>query len=129
MFNFVFVTEFDIVKHFHKIKTNAIGLDNIQPVFLKYMLPKLLPYICYMFNTILRTASYPLQWKNAKVLALPKSANEFRPISILPFMSKVFESMLHEQISEFLCENNILTQFQSGYRPGHNCVSALINLR
>ena len=29
---------------------------------------------------------------------------------------------------EFLCENNILTQFQSGYRPGHNCVSALIKV-
>ena len=71
-----------------------------------------------MFNTILRTASYPLQWKNAKVLALPKSANEYRPISILPFMSKVFEAMLHEQISEFLCENNVLIQFQSVYRPG-----------
>ena len=66
MFNFVFVTEFDIVKHFHKIKSNAIGLDNIHPVFLKYMLPKLLPYICYMFNTILRTASYLLQWKTSK---------------------------------------------------------------
>ena len=68
---------------------------------------------------------YPLQWKNAKVLALPKS---FRPMSILPFMSKVFESILHEQISEFLSENKILTQFQSGYRAGHNCVSALIKV-
>ena len=123
MFNFVFVTVFDIVKHFRKIKSNAIGLDNIHPVFLKYMLPKLLPYMCYMFNTILSTASYPLQWKNAKVLALSKSANEFHPISILPFMSKVFESMLHEQISEFLCENNILTQFQSGYKRGRNCIT------
>ena len=37
MFNFVFVTEFDIVKHFLKIKSNAVGLDNIHCVFLKYM--------------------------------------------------------------------------------------------
>ena len=49
MFNFVFVTEFDIVKHFHKIKSNAIGLDNIHSVFLKYMLPNLLPYIDMLY--------------------------------------------------------------------------------
>ena len=60
MFNFVFVTEFDIVNHFLKIKANAIGLKNIQPVFLKCTLPKSLPCICYMFNEILRTCSYPL---------------------------------------------------------------------
>ena len=43
-------------------------------------------------------------------------------------MSKVFESILHEQISGFLSKNNILTQFQAGYRPRHNCVSALIKV-
>ena len=108
MLNFGFVTEFDIVQNVLNIKSIAIGLDNI--------------------NTILRTGSYPLQWKNPKVLALPKSSNEFSPISILPFMSKVFESILHEEICGFLSKNNILTQFQSGYRPAHNCVSALIKV-
>ena len=57
MLDFVIVTEFDIVKHFLKIKSNAIGLDNIHPVFLQYMLPKLLSYIFYMCNEILRTGS------------------------------------------------------------------------
>ena len=44
-FNFVSVTEFDFVINVLKIKSNAIGLDNVHPVFLKYVLPKLLHYI------------------------------------------------------------------------------------
>ena len=93
VFGFICVNQEDIVKHILKIKSSAIGCDEIHPVFIKAILPKLLPYITYIFNTILTFSVYPIQWKEAKILPLPKTSGEYRPIAILPFLSKVFESV------------------------------------
>ena len=90
VFSFLCVNELDVIKYFIKIKSNAIAFDEMYLIFLKALLPKLLLYIVYIFNTILKTSSYPIQWKQAKVIPIPKACNEYRPIAILPFISKVF---------------------------------------
>ena len=83
-----------MIEHFIKIKSNAIGFVEIHPMFVKALLPKLLPHFCYIFNYIIRTSEFPASWKKAKIIPIPKSSNEYRPIAILPFLSKVFESIL-----------------------------------
>ena len=127
-FNFNYFTEIDLIIHFNKLKKNSVGLDNINPKFLKILLPYLLPYILNLFNTIIMTSKYPSSWKNAKVIPVPKSNNEFRPISILSYLSKVFESLMHEQINNFLLLNKFLTDKQSGYRSNHSCITALLKV-
>ena len=117
-----------ILNHFLKIKSNSVGLDNFHPLFVKCLLPKLLPYLVHIFNSIITTSCFPSQWKKTKIIPIPKPQNEFRPIAILPYLSKVFESIIHEQINNFLTKNNIINKFQSGYRSGHSCVSALLNV-
>ena len=128
VFRFSCINELDVVKHFLKIKSNAIGLDKIEPIFIKSILPKLLPFLVHIFNTILTTSSFPKIWKKAKIIPVEKTSNEYRPIAILPYISKVFESILHEQINNFLCHNNIINEFQSGYRANHGCITALLNV-
>ena len=97
-------------------------------MFVKASLPKLLPHFCYIFNYIIRTSEFPASWKKAKIIPIPKSSNEYRPIAILPFLSKVFESILQVQINKFLTKFNLINVYQSGFRAGHSCVSALINV-
>lgn len=108
----------DVVESLLSIKSNAVGLDEVHPVFLKLILPILLPYVTHIFNTILTTGTYPSQWKLAKILPIPKNAkcDDYRPISILQFLSKVFERILQKQMSVHLSNTNLLTPKQSGFR-------------
>jgi hypothetical protein len=77
----------------------------------------------------------PKIWKSAKVTALFKSGdkknmNNFRPISILPAISKVIESVVFEHLHHYLLENNInlLSQRQFGFRKNHSTDCLLIRL-
>lgn len=112
------------------VKCKSVGLDNIHPDFIKILLPFILPHITHIYNTILMTSTYPTIWKKAKIVPIPKKANvpEYRPIAILPFLSKVFESILSRQIKDYIEGNKLLTALQSGFRSGHSCITALLKV-
>lgn len=103
------------------IKSKAIGVDGIDPKFIKLLLPHILSFIHHIFNTILTTSSYPETWKCAKVIPIPKTPvpkviTDYRPISILPFLSKAFERLISIQLNVHLKENRLLSTHQSGFR-------------
>ncbi|XP_075162960.1 uncharacterized protein LOC142235586 [Haematobia irritans] len=127
-FEFACTNYQDIVFSCMAIKSNAAGFDNIYPQLIKIILPHILPYITHLFNMILTTGNYPSAWKYAKIIPTPKTSDEYRPISILPFLSKVFERIIHNQISKYLNEENLLSSRQSGFRPKHSCITALIDV-
>lgn len=127
-FSFSGVTQNDVLVSCLSIKSNAVGSDGIHPKFLKLLLPQLLPYITLIFNKILTTSNYPSQWKIAKIIPIPKTNNDFRPIAILPFLSKVFERLVHIQICTFLDNNKLLNNCQSGFRKNNSCVTALVDV-
>ena len=67
------------------------------------------------------------------MIPLPKTndlsePNNFRPISILPLLSKPIERYIHKQLLNVLTEHNLLCQSQSGFRPQHSCHTALAKL-
>lgn len=129
-FRFSTISAEDVVEGILSIKSKAIGLDEMHPSFLKLLLPVLLPYIIHIFNSIIVTNEFPTQWKMAKIIPVPKTSweDDFRPISILPFLSKVFEKIIQKQISTFLERENILTSKQSGFRKKNSCITALISV-
>ena len=53
--------------------------------------------------------------------------NNYRPISILPVLSKVLEKHAHDCLSAYLNENNLLHKTQSGFRSQHSCETALVH--
>ena len=108
--NFMCICELNVIEHFIKIKSNAIGFDEIHPIFVKALLPKLLPHFCYLFNTIIRNCDFPVLWKKPKIIPIPKSPNEYRRIA-LPFLSKVFESILQVQINKFFTKYNLINVY------------------
>lgn len=52
----------------------------------------------------------------------------YRPISIISVIAKVFEKLIYNQVSKYLENNNILSPFQSGFRPNYSTTSALLKL-
>lgn len=129
-FSFSCVDQCDVLESFLAVKSNAMGIDGVNPVFLKALLPKLLPFITYLFNTILTKSIFPSGWKQSKIIPIPKSKlyNDFRPIAILPFLSKVLENVMHKQMNAFLHSRKLLSDRQSGFTKGRSCVTALVDV-
>ena len=55
--------------------------------------------------------------------------NNYRPISILPVLSKILEKHIHDSLMEFLNYFDLLHATQSGLRPGHSCETALVGMK
>lgn len=127
------VTKEDVAKSIMSIKSKAVGTDGISPVFVKLILPHLLEHITYIFNTILTTSQFPSMWKCARIVPIaktgaPEKPADYRPISILPFLSKAFERVVQTQLHSHLNSRSLLSPCQSGFRRGHSTTTALINI-
>ena len=79
----------------------------------------------------LRTGLYPSSWKKANIIPIHKkesrqSKKNYRPISLLPIFGKIFEKLLFDDIYEHLNANRLLSENQSGFRPGDSIVNQLL---
>ena len=109
----------------------STGTDDIGPRLLKMAAPFIAEILTFICNLSIRTGSFPEKWKEAKVKPLHKGGptndlNNFRPISILPVLSKLFEKHVHESLLSFLEQYKLLYSTQSGFRPSHSCETALL---
>lgn len=132
-FNFSYVNQNDVILAISSINSNAIGLDGLPIRFIKHILPLIISEVCFIFNLIISAAKYPAAWKSAKIIPIKKSArgtnlNNLRPISILSALSKAFGKILKNQIQSFLNSNNLLSNFQSGFRSGHSTTTAILKV-
>lgn len=132
-FRFKEVDEITVLNHLSSIKSRAAGSDGIEIEFIKLCCPYLLPYLTHIINFCIKKSVFPLAWKIANVTPVPKVANpetvkDLRPINILPVLSKILEGILNVQLREHLESNGVLPLTQSGFRKGHSCCSALLNV-
>lgn len=132
-FSFMEITDRDIKKGVDSISSNAVGSDLIGRKMILLILDEILPVIRHILNTSVSSGEFPSTWKEALVTPLPKKSNpsnlsDFRPISILPFLSKLLERLVYNQITPFLTRYNLLNPFQSGFRPGHSTVTSLVKI-
>lgn len=103
--------------------SKSSNIKNINSRLFKYCLLATLPHVLFLFNLILATCNIPDDWKAASVTPIFKSGDRhkisnYRPISILPLIGKIFEKLLHNRIYDHLCINNFLSPNQGGFRPG-----------
>ena len=87
----------------------------------------------HLLNLSISTNSFPNHWKIAKVTPLHKGGarndiNNYRPISVLPILSKILEKHVASSLSVFLRDNNLLYELQSAFTSGHSTETALIRL-
>ena len=128
------ITESKVIGWLKSINLHkACGIDKLSPRMLKLAAPIIAPSIAKLINHSFNTASFPQRWKTAKVSPLFKGGdsedlNNYRPISVLPVLSKVIERHVHDSLSRYLCENNLIYSKQSGFRKLHSTETALIRI-
>lgn len=132
-FNFETISVKKMEEIFNTIKSNAKGSDDINLKMLSLVMPYLNEHLTFIINKCLSTGTFPSTWKEAYVIPVPKNSNplstsDFRPISILPTVSKILEKIVHEQLAAYLEHNNILPVTQSGFRTGHSTTTALLHV-
>jgi len=111
------------IKNFVKSlkKNKATGVDNLPAQMLKDCADSIAKPLQHIVNLSLQTGTVPTEWKTAKIVPIYKSGNmskveNYRPISVLPVLSKVLEKAVHNQLSTYLEQNELLNKFQFGYR-------------
>ena len=112
---------------------SSYGYDNISNKLIKSAKNVLIKPLTLIVNQCLHTGIYPSQLKLSRVKPLFKSGdkskfNNYRPISLLPSLSKIFESVIFNQLLHYFVENNLLSMEQFGFRPGHSTELAAIRL-
>jgi hypothetical protein len=106
----------------------APGFDLITKEILKELPKRAVVFLTTLFNGILRTQHYPDLWKVSQIIMMRKMgkpANEvtsYRPISLLPTLSKLFEKVLLRRILPILTETKTIPDHQFGFREQHSTV-------
>ena len=132
-FQFHVIDELQLGKVFGKLKTSkGSGTDGIASCFLKMALPVISESLCDIFNFSIATGCFPDSWKIARVAPIFKSGqpddrSNYRPISVLPVLARVFEKLIYNQLYDYLDKNELLFLNQSGFRALHSAVTCLLD--
>ena len=118
-----------------KSSPKSCALDPIPTPLLFECLDAVMPVLTNIVNTSLTTGIYPSIYKTAIVKPLlkkptldPNELKNYRPVSNLSFMSKVLEKVVLAQVFSHLNSHNLISEFQSAYRPGHSTETALLKV-
>ena len=131
----LFITEREVLKLLNSLDIHkSCGPDNLPPKILRLTAILIVSPLTKLFNKSLSLGKFPSTWKETKVHAIFKikgSASDpsnYRPISLLPCISKIFEKITFNHVYSHISENNLFTDKQSGYRPNHSTQLQLHNL-
>ena len=129
------VSEEDVRKIIKNSKPTTCPLDPLPTPLLVEFLDQVLPTITNLINDSLRTGIFPQCFKTAVVRPLLKKPSldqntlkNYRPVSNLSFLSKVFEKVVLQQLFVYLNKHNLLSHNQSAYRPAHSTETALVKV-
>ena len=112
---------------------NSSGHDSISARFIKRILETITPPLTHIINQSLCTGIFPDRLKIAKVIPLFKKGDQhildnYRPISLLPVISKVFEKIVFDQLYQYFTDNDLIFTSQYGFRKLHSTELASIEL-
>ncbi len=113
--------------------SKATGDDGLSATFVKILHSFLSTPATFIVNKSLSSGNVPHGWKKAIVTPIPKKKNasglsHLIPISVLPVLSKILERVVQSQVIDNLISHDLLTPFQSGFRPGHSTQDVLHRL-
>ena len=133
-FNFNRITESETLTIIIKLKSkNSSGKDEISNKLLKSIKDEIAKPLTIIINQSLKTGIFPEALKIAKVKPLYKKGdnfclNNYRPISLLPTISKNFERVMFTQLYSYLNAHNLLSKQQYGFRSQHSTELACVKL-
>ena len=133
-FTFSQISESDVIKIINSLPSkNSSGVDGISPKLLKTIKNELIKPVTLIINQCINTGIFPDKLKVAKVVPVFKGNDatifsNYRPISILPTISKVFEIIIFNQIHEHFTTHNLYYAHQYGFRKGHSTEHAMLEV-
>ena len=128
------VTTEDVIKTIHNLKaSDSKDIFDITNNLMKQIVNHVAHPLAICFNKCIAEGIFPDALKIAKVIPVYKSGDRkspcnYRPISLVPIFSKVFETMVKDQVYEYLNQHSILLENQFGYRSGKSTVDAVESL-
>ena len=130
---FTEVTQAEIKKILSGMKKKrSTGYDDLSNKLLKEISPEILQPLTYIINNAIKTRTFPNEMKIAKVIPIFKKkgaitdCGNYRPISLLPTISKILEKIMDEQIRYFMSDHRHWSPNQFGFRKFHETSHAII---
>jgi len=115
-----------------KMKFNCCPND-IPSKFIKTASCIVSEWLSKLFNKCMTTGEFPDSWKIAHITLIPKvhspsSSSGYRPIPVLPVLSKLFEKDLYHRVYSYLTEHNLIDERQYGFRENHSTELAITTI-
>jgi len=126
------VTQAEIIKTIDSmLPKNSCGFDGLSNRMLKKEKLKISTLLTGLINDTILSGKFPEVLKKAKVIPIYKKGpktnlNNYRPIALLPVLSKVFEKVLNKQLNDKLNEYHLIDDDQYGFRPNHSTEDAVL---
>jgi len=133
-FEFHEINKETVIKVIDTLKSKtSCGFDGMSNKLLKYLKYDLAYPLSLIINQSIRTGIFPDTLKIAKVLPFYKKGNDklfenYRPVSILPSLSKVFEKVIYAQLYDYFSRNRIFFPSQYGFRKNHSTELAVLEI-
>ena len=133
-FHFKSVTTEEVLNIINSLKLKSSrGVDELSNKLIKYIKDAIVEPLTVIINQMINTGIYPDLLKISKVIPLYKKDDKtvlsnYRPISLLPSISKNFEKVIHLQLSEYLENNKLISPNQYGFRKKHSTEFASLHL-
>ena len=133
-FQFDQVTHNTVSKIIDSLKPKtSTGYDGLSGKILKKIKVPLIEPLTFLINQSLNSGIFPDKLKIAKILPIYKKDNEhslnnYRPISLLPVISKIFEKVIFQQLHKFFKDNDVYFNHQYGFRESHSTEQAAMEL-
>lgn len=117
----------DIIKN---LKVKGGGVDKINTKSIKAISLYIVNPLCYLINLCIELSVFPIAFKKAAVVPIHKSSKKclmtnYRPISLISNLAKIFERVIHNRISNFIFESNIISENQFGFIKNRGTSNAL----
>ena len=128
------ITDNDTQKAIEKLENkSSSGHDGISNKLLKLLKMELSKSLTLIINQMITTGIFPNSFKISKITPLFKKGDvsllsNYRPISLLPTISKIFERILYNQLYQYFNSNNLLAEQQYGFRTNHSTEYAAVKL-
>ena len=133
-FHVINVTKDEVLENIKKLgKNKSSGPFSIPVNILKDYTSILADPLVYIINKSLNEGIFPTLLKSARVCPIYKKGDRFkcenyRPISLLSNVSKIFERIFHDQLSKFLKDNDLVYKLQFGFRKKYSTNHALLSI-
>ena len=134
-FNLRHVLYHEVLKELQSLRRDtSTGPDNIPARYIKLAMDVICAPLTHIINSFINHSAFPTSWKKARIVPIGKITNpteksDFRPISILPVLSKVFERLIANQVIDFIESMHIYKNTVAGFRKGFCTGHSLLKIR